>query len=74
MWKVKGAYIFQTPVDPIKLGIEDYFDVIKNPMDFGTIKNNLNNNTYENITQFIEDMQLVFNNCELYNGIDSEIN
>jgi len=25
-------------VDPIKLGIEDYFLIVKNPMDFGTIK------------------------------------
>ncbi len=38
MLKFKGSYIFQSPVDPIKLGIEDYFNIIKNPMDFGTIK------------------------------------
>lgn len=36
--KLKGAYLFLEPVDPIKLGIEDYFTIIKNPMDFGTIK------------------------------------
>lgn len=38
VWKVKGAYIFHSPVDPISLKIEDYFTIIKNPMDFGTIK------------------------------------
>lgn len=37
-WKIKGSYIFHQPVDPIKLGIEDYFDIVKQPMDFGTIK------------------------------------
>ena len=36
--KIRGSYIFQEPVDPVKLGIEDYFTIIKNPMDFGTIK------------------------------------
>jgi len=38
LWKVKGAYIFHNPVDPIALKIEDYFSIIKKPMDFGTIK------------------------------------
>jgi hypothetical protein len=38
IWKVKGAYIFHNPVDPIQLKIEDYFTIIKKPMDFGTIK------------------------------------
>jgi hypothetical protein len=40
VWKIKNANIFHAPVDPIKLGIPDYFDVIKHPMDFGTIKVN----------------------------------
>ena len=38
LWKVKGAYIFHSPVDPIELKIEDYFTIIKRPMDFGSIK------------------------------------
>lgn len=40
VWKIKNASIFHAPVDPVKLGIPDYFDVIKHPMDFGTIKVN----------------------------------
>jgi hypothetical protein len=32
------AWIFLEPVDPIKLNIPDYLDIIKKPMDFGTIK------------------------------------
>lgn len=31
----------QEPVDPIKLQLPDYFDVIKNPMDLGTIRKRL---------------------------------
>jgi hypothetical protein len=30
--------IFLKPVNPVELGIPDYFDIIKHPMDFGTIK------------------------------------
>ena len=33
---------FREPVDPEKEKIPDYFDVIKNPMDLGTIKTRLN--------------------------------
>ena len=32
---------FREPVDPEKELIPDYFDVIKNPMDLGTIKTRL---------------------------------
>jgi hypothetical protein len=38
LWKNNHAWIFHEPVDPVKLGIPDYFDIIKNPMDLGTIK------------------------------------
>ena len=47
LWKTRHAYIFHAPVDPVKLGIDDYSEIIKTPMDFGTIKNKLNNNIYE---------------------------
>ena len=47
IWKVKGSYLFQSPVDPKKYQLEDYFDIVKRPMDFGTIKNKLNNNIYQ---------------------------
>ena len=33
-------------VDPVKLGLPDYFDVIKQPMDLGTIKRRLEQGTY----------------------------
>ena len=38
MWKIKGAYLFYEPVNPTKFGIDDYFNIVKKPMDFGTIK------------------------------------
>lgn len=42
--------MFSAPVDTKKYqGIDDYYDIIKNPMDFGTIKTKLNNNVYANV-------------------------
>lgn len=38
LWKMRGAYHFHAPVDPVRLNCLDYFDIIKNPMDFGTAK------------------------------------
>ena len=34
----KNLKLHKKPVDPVALNIPDYFDVIKNPMDFSTIK------------------------------------
>jgi len=73
IWKVKGANIFHYPVDPVKLGIHDYFSIIKNPMDFGTIKKRLKSNYYTKLQDFIGHVKLVFYNCTLYNGTGSEV-
>jgi hypothetical protein len=63
-----SAWIFAEPVNVSLLGIEDYFDIVKKPMDFGTIKGKLKEQRYANISEFTEDMELVFYNCKLYNG------
>ena len=63
IWKVKGAYHFHDPVDPVKYGVLDYFNVIEKPMDLGTIKKKVNFNCYKRPEQFIHDMNLVWNNC-----------
>ncbi|KAF5199621.1 Bromodomain-containing protein [Thalictrum thalictroides] len=47
--KMDAAEPFNAPVDPVALGIPDYFDIIETPMDFGTICNNLEGgNSYRN--------------------------
>lgn len=45
--------------------------MIKNPMDFGTIRKKLNNNIYEFPQQFVDDCNLVFSNCIYFNGQES---
>jgi antibiotic biosynthesis monooxygenase (ABM) superfamily enzyme len=74
LWRNESAFIFYEPVDTKKIsGIDDYFKVIKNPMDFGTVKQNLKNHIYTCIEEFLHDVQLVFNNCLQYNGPDSQV-
>ena len=73
LWKSKGSDIFHKAVDPEELGIPDYFDIIKKPMDFGTIKKKLNNNSYTNFSEFCSDINLTFSNCFTYNGERSPI-
>ena len=45
----------------------DYYLVIKNPIDLSVIKAKLYNGEYDNITQFRDDMDLMFGNCLRYN-------
>jgi len=42
-------------------------------MDFGTIKENLKRHFYMNMQQFLKDIELVFENCILYNGESSQV-
>ncbi|CAI9304395.1 unnamed protein product [Lactuca saligna] len=66
--KLNAAEPFNKPVDPIALGIPDYFDVIETPMDFGTICNNLENGVkYMNSGDVFKDVEYIWSNCVKYN-------
>ena len=67
------AYIFAEPVNVEALRIPDYPNIVKKPMDFGTIKTRLKEGHYSKLQEFMDDMELVFYNCRLYNGIESEV-
>lgn len=71
LWRSNSAQIFHNPVDPDRLGIPDYFEVVQDPIDFGTIKQRLNHSYYFTMREVIEDIQRCFDNCLLYNGEDS---
>ncbi|ADM12093.1 putative bromodomain-containing transcription factor [Encephalitozoon intestinalis ATCC 50506] len=58
---------FLEPVDPVKLGIPDYPEKIKHPMDLSTIRKKLDHKEYEGVEGFDGDMKLMFNNCYTYN-------
>ncbi|CAK7268226.1 hypothetical protein SEPCBS119000_002950 [Sporothrix epigloea] len=57
---------FREPVDPSSEGIPDYFDIIKRPMDLGTIKANLDEHLYESPEEFHADMRQIFSNVYAY--------
>jgi hypothetical protein len=58
---------FNDPVDPVKLNIPDYFTIVKEPMDFTSIKNNFEEHVYTSHEQYAEHMRLVFRNAIAYN-------
>uniref|UniRef100_A0A914PQL8 Bromodomain-containing protein n=1 Tax=Panagrolaimus davidi TaxID=227884 RepID=A0A914PQL8_9BILA len=58
---------FIAPVDVEFYQPADYYDIIKQPMDLTTIKNNFDNRQYENVNEFRQDMLLIAENCMNYN-------
>ncbi|XP_068147552.1 bromodomain-containing protein 3 [Drosophila tropicalis] len=62
----KLAWIFYEPVDSEALGLDDYHEIVKEPMDLGTIKERLDADDYEDATEFAKDVRLIFFNAYLY--------
>ncbi|CCJ31354.1 unnamed protein product [Pneumocystis jirovecii] len=46
----------------------DYYDVIKNPMDLGTVMKKLRNFQYNSKKEFVDDLMLIWSNCLVYNA------
>lgn len=61
------GWIFDRPVDPIALNIPDYFNIISNPMDLGTVKDRLERKYYVSSDEFAADVKLTFSNAMRYN-------
>ena len=69
----KNAFDFKEPVDYEGLGLIDYPTIIKHPMDLGTCKNKLLNGEYKIFQEFIDDVNLIWENCRTYNLQGSQI-
>ena len=65
--KLKEAYEFLEPVDYVKYNIPDYLDIIKYPKDLSMVQFNLENDHYKTIQAFLNDVQLIWDNCYTYN-------
>lgn len=48
---------------------QDYYTIIKKPMDLNTIKKRLENNYYWKAMECVEDFNTMFTNCYLYNRV-----
>ena len=63
-----GNEIFSQPVDWKGLGLTDYLEVVKHPMDLGTIVQRLREDShYEDDEHVYADIRLVFDNAVKYN-------
>lgn len=64
---------FLVPVDWQTFGLVDYPQVIKTPMDLGTIENNILNGKLKTANEFANAVRLVWSNAMTYNRPDSDI-
>ncbi|XP_029658455.1 bromodomain-containing protein 3 isoform X3 [Octopus sinensis] len=67
------AWPFYKPVDAELLGLHDYHDIIKKPMDLGSIKQKMDNREYKSAAEFAEEVRTIFTNCYRYNPQDSDV-
>lgn len=71
MAKHEDVWPFDRPVN--KFDVPDYYKVIQRPMDLAKVKSKLNLGEYSTNYDFMNDIQLVFTNCDLYNNSGSSI-
>lgn len=67
------AWPFYKPVDAELLGLHDYHDIIKKPMDLGTVKKKMDDREYKSAPEFAADVRLIFANCYQYNPPDHDV-
>ncbi|XP_006897741.1 PREDICTED: bromodomain adjacent to zinc finger domain protein 2A [Elephantulus edwardii] len=66
-----AAWPFLEPVNPHL--VRGYRQIIKNPMDFSTMRERLLRGGYTSSEEFAADALLVFDNCQIFNEDDFEV-
>lgn len=61
-----AAWPFMEPVNASE--VADYYDVVKTPMDLSTIDLKIEKELYHTLDEFVADVQLVVDNCRIYNN------
>ncbi|KAF9680134.1 hypothetical protein SADUNF_Sadunf06G0089600 [Salix dunnii] len=61
--------IFAEPVDPNE--VEEYYEIIQEPMDFGTMRAKLHEGMYKSLEQFEHDVFLISGNAMHFNSSSS---
>ncbi|XP_061167049.1 uncharacterized protein LOC133175924 isoform X2 [Saccostrea echinata] len=67
----KDAWPFEEPVT--EEDAPGYHDIIKRPMDLSTIEKKLTNRVYRSKNRFVQDLNLMLDNCRQFNGENSEL-
>ena len=60
--------MFAQAVDPIRDSCPDYLDIVKQPMDLGTVMHKLETDQYKSVADWKSDINLIFSNSNLYNA------
>ncbi|KGO52553.1 Bromodomain [Penicillium expansum] len=68
--RMHDARFYKEPVDPVKLNIPQYRDIVTHPMDLGTMERKLKNNQYSSPQAVADDFALMVNNTTIFNGAD----
>ncbi|CDW80938.1 bromodomain containing protein [Stylonychia lemnae] len=68
-----NAEPFLEPVQWQELGLDDYPQIIKKPMDFSTVKKGLAKGKYNTYDELFAEIQLIWDNCKTYNVAGSDI-
>jgi hypothetical protein len=58
---------FREKVDPVRDGAPGYNDIVKTPMDLGTVKKLLTSNEFKHISEWVKAVNLIWSNAMLYN-------
>ncbi|KAF3911418.1 hypothetical protein ABW20_dc0103533 [Dactylellina cionopaga] len=66
--RLKDATAFLSPVDPVKLNLPTYFEIVKDPISLQEIEKKLTNNEYHNPQEVKADIELMVQNSVLFNG------
>lgn len=64
---------FLEPVDWIGQNLPYYREIVKKPMSVFQIKDKFNQAKYNNFSQIVDDVYLIWSNCRLYNQANSVI-
>jgi hypothetical protein len=64
---------FRKPVCYRALGLDDYKDIIKKPVDLNMIRRLNNEWKYKFVEEVLDDIMLCWNNCRVYNKPGSDI-
>jgi len=67
------SYEFREPVPWKELGLSDYPEIIKKPMDLRTVRKSLIKMRYKTFEGMFRDIQLIWDNCKTYNIQGSDI-
>jgi len=68
-----NCQIFLLPVDYISLGLTDYLQIVKTPMDISTVKSKISSMNYNSVQEVINDLMQIWKNCKNYNIEGSDI-